>query len=157
MGGTYCNLQFKHSETQVVESIKICCSVWQVGSYVTDSSIMVSPLSCFFVSLNLSRLGWTVKDKQSSLASFIRFMQVVFVEYSKKERNDEVHWKLLLTAVFTLFICIMGFFFLDLSGERVWTGPLQFKPLWIETSKVIFFTVSFNSQIKTVKCSHGPN
>lgn len=48
MGGTYCNLQFKHSETQVVESIKICCSVWQVGSYVTDSSIMVSPLSCFF-------------------------------------------------------------------------------------------------------------
>lgn len=111
MGGTYCNLQFKRSETQVVESIKICCSVWQVGSYVTDSSIMVSPLSCFFfVSLNLSRLGWTVKDKQSSLASFIRFMQVVFVEYSKKERNDEVHWKLLLTAVFTLFICIMGFF-----------------------------------------------
>lgn len=47
MGGTYCNLQFKHSETQVVESIKICGSVWQVGSYVTDSSIMVSPLSCF--------------------------------------------------------------------------------------------------------------
>lgn len=32
-----------------------------------------------------------MKDKQSSLASFIRFMQVVFVEYSKKERNDEVH------------------------------------------------------------------
>lgn len=25
-----------------------------------------------------------MKDKQSSLASFIRFMQVVFVEYSKE-------------------------------------------------------------------------
>lgn len=157
MGGTYCNLQFKHSETQVVESIKICCSVWQVGSYVIDSSIMVSPLSCFFVSLNLSRLGWTVKDKQSSLASFIRFMQVVFVEYSKKERNDEVHWKLLLTAVFTLFICIMGFFWTFLENESELglcsSNPFELKlPKWF-----FFFTVSFNSQIKTVKCSHGPN
>lgn len=156
MGGTYCNLQFKHSETQVVESIKICCSVWQVGSYVTDSSIMVSPLSCFFVSLNLSRLGWTVKDKQSSLASFIRFMQVVFVEYSKKERNDEVHWKLLLTAVFTLFICIMGFFWTFLENESE-LGLCSSNPFELKLPKWFFFTVSFNSQIKTVKCSHGPN
>lgn len=156
MGGTYCNLQFKHSETQVVESIKICCSVWQVGSYVTDSSIMVSPLSCFFVSLNLSCLGWTVKDKQSSLASFIRFMQVVFVEYSKKERNDEVHWKLLLTAVFTLFICIMGFFWTFLENESE-LGLCSSNPFELKLPKWFFFTVSFNSQIKTVKCSHGPN
>lgn len=156
MGGTYCNLQFKHSETQVVESIKICCSVWQVGSYVTDSSIMVSPLSCFFVSLNLSRLGWTVKDKQSSLASFIRFMQVVFVEYSKKERNDEVHWKLLLTAVFTLFIGIMGFFWTFLENESE-LGLCSSNPFELKLPKWFFFTVSFNSQIKTVKCSHGPN
>lgn len=138
MGGTYCNLQFKHSETQVVESIKICCSVWQVGSYVTDSSIMVSPLSCFFVSLNLSRLGWTVKDKQSSLASFIRFMQVVFVEYSKKERNDEVHWKLLLTAVFTLFICIMGFFWTFLENESE-LGLCSSNPLELKLPKWFFF------------------
>lgn len=137
MGGTYCNLQFKHSETQVVESIKICCSVWQVGSYVTDSSIMVSPLSCFFVSLNLSRLGWTVKDKQSSLASFIRFMQVVFVEYSKKERNDEVHWKLLLTAVFTLFICIMGFFWTFLENESE-LGLCSSNPFELKLSKWFF-------------------
>lgn len=138
MGGTYCNLQFKHSETQVVESIKICCSVWQVGSYVTDSSIMVSPLSCFFVSLNLSRLGWTVKDKQSSLASFIRFMQVVFVEYSKKERNDEVHWKLLLTAVFTLFICIMGFFWTFLENESE-LGLCSSNPFELKLPKWFFF------------------
>lgn len=138
MGGTYCNLQFKHSETQVVESIKICCSVWQVGSYVTDSSIMVSPLSCFFVSLNLSRLGWTVKDKQSSLASFIRFMQVVFVEYSKKERNDEVHWKLLLTAVFTLFICIMGFFFWTFLENESELGLCSSNPFELKLPKWFF-------------------
>lgn len=56
---TYCNLPFKHSETQVVESIKICCSVWQVGSYVTDSSIMVGTTEMFLSKFEstVSRLG----------------------------------------------------------------------------------------------------